>query len=305
MGELRKDYVLDRWVVISQDRAKRPQEIKEVKSVGDCPFCPGNEKVTGEGGSVVKDGKWQIRWFENNFPSFTQKDFSLKKDRFYTSAHAHGHSEVIVETPSHDKQLADFDSEKLEELLQVYARRISALEKLPGVKYVSVFKNHGFFGGASVSHSHSQAIGVPFVPPEIESKLSAVRKFLRCPYCSIIESERTSGRFCFENDDFVAFAPYASRFAYEAWIFPKLHLSRFEEIKFTGLAEVLSKLLKKVKQLGLDYDIVFNYAPVGQDLHFHVELIPRNSEMVSGFEFGTGIMVNAVSPEDAASFYRE
>jgi UDPglucose--hexose-1-phosphate uridylyltransferase len=50
LHELRKSYVLNRWVIINTERAKRPQDFKKerpkVKEEGPCPFCPGNEKMT-------------------------------------------------------------------------------------------------------------------------------------------------------------------------------------------------------------------------------------------------------------------
>ena len=70
MGELRKDYVLDRWVIISPKRGKRPHELsKDAKVVeGKCYFCPGSEDSTPpEIGRVPLNGGWQIRWFENKF----------------------------------------------------------------------------------------------------------------------------------------------------------------------------------------------------------------------------------------------
>ena len=62
MGELRKDYILDRWVIISPKRGKRPHEFKqeqaEVHSSKDF-FAPGNEEMTpNEIGRIEKDGKW-------------------------------------------------------------------------------------------------------------------------------------------------------------------------------------------------------------------------------------------------------
>ncbi|MEM1540956.1 MAG: galactose-1-phosphate uridylyltransferase, partial [Candidatus Bathyarchaeia archaeon] len=49
-NELRKDYLLDRWVVIATERRRRPTDFakkeKPQAKVGVCPFCPGNEHMT-------------------------------------------------------------------------------------------------------------------------------------------------------------------------------------------------------------------------------------------------------------------
>jgi UDPglucose--hexose-1-phosphate uridylyltransferase len=49
MPELRKDPVIDRWVIISTERGKRPmtfEEKEEEKKGGFCPFDSGNEDKT-------------------------------------------------------------------------------------------------------------------------------------------------------------------------------------------------------------------------------------------------------------------
>jgi UDPglucose--hexose-1-phosphate uridylyltransferase len=38
-------------------------------------------------------------------------------------------------------------------------------------------------------------------------------------------------------------------------------------------------------------------------LHFHIEICPRIN-IYGGFELGTDIIINSVSPETAARFYR-
>jgi hypothetical protein len=38
-------------------------------------------------------------------------------------------------------------------------------------------------------------------------------------------------------------------------------------------------------------------------LHFHIEVTPREATW-SGFEYCSGTIINSVSPEDAAKFYR-
>jgi UDPglucose--hexose-1-phosphate uridylyltransferase len=50
MPELRKDPVTGRWVIISTDRHKRPNDfrIEHASAIGreHCPFCPGHEAMT-------------------------------------------------------------------------------------------------------------------------------------------------------------------------------------------------------------------------------------------------------------------
>ena len=49
MPELRKDPVLGRWIIIAQERGKRPTDFvidKTPTTGGFCPLCPGNENTT-------------------------------------------------------------------------------------------------------------------------------------------------------------------------------------------------------------------------------------------------------------------
>ena len=77
MLELRKDYILERYVIIAEKRKIRPKEFVKKEELVDpkvCVFCPGNEKLTPpEIGRVEKKGKWQIRWFPNKFPFVDKK----------------------------------------------------------------------------------------------------------------------------------------------------------------------------------------------------------------------------------------
>ena len=49
-NELRKDYLLDRWVVIATERSRRPTDFSKPKpqaaKTAVCPLCVGNENMT-------------------------------------------------------------------------------------------------------------------------------------------------------------------------------------------------------------------------------------------------------------------
>ncbi|MBS3148516.1 DUF4931 domain-containing protein [Candidatus Woesearchaeota archaeon] len=307
MSELRKDYILDRWVIINPHRSKRPHELSpgEVKREGVCNFCPGNEHLTPpESGRIPQNGGWKVRWFDNLYSAVKPEGSPVETihNRFFTFASAFGHHQVIVETPRHDRQLSDLSEADVADVLHTYARVIANLERKENIKYVSVFKNQGLYGGTSLVHSHSQAIALAKVPPQVEEKLAAMRKFMQCPYCAIVEVERSGARKCFENSEFLAFTPYASRFNYEVWIFPKKHIARLDGVDFNALSKILRRVLRKINNL--DYNMLVFYGPKGDDFHFHIEVCPRVA-MWAGFELQSGIIINSVSPEEAAAFYRE
>ncbi|MBI2550111.1 DUF4931 domain-containing protein [Candidatus Woesearchaeota archaeon] len=319
MIELRKDYVLDRWVILAPSRKKRPRDfVRQPAAVSAgsnvCAFCRGNEKLTppeiGRINSPDSSGDWSMRWFPNLFPAVEESgQREVRTDNtFYTFSAAYGSHEIIVETPFHDRQLWDFSDKEVRQLLQVYCDRIADLGKRNSIKYVAVFKNHGIEGGASLAHSHSQIMSTNILPSLIREETAAMKNYKSCPYCSIINSEKNSYRRCFENDHAVAFTPYASRFNFEIWIFPKRHfrqLSGATQEELAGISRLLQQALAKLKELNAPYNYVLHYLPVAEDgdFHFHIEMQPRFS-IWAGFELTTDIIINSVAPEDAAKFYR-
>jgi UDPglucose--hexose-1-phosphate uridylyltransferase len=308
--ELRKDYILERWAIIAERRAKRPDEFKQEKESsppGQCFFCPGSERETPpEISRVEKDGKWIIRNFPNKFSFLEPQGSGIIKtaNSYFTYSDAYGEHEVIVETPDHNKQLWDLSPAEIKEIFKVYASRITELSKRH--EYVVIFKNSGRDAGTSIFHSHSQLAALDIVPPNIREEAEKGVKDQRCLYCEILDIERTSFRRVYETKDFVSFCPYASRFNFEAWLFPKFHtrsITEMSDSQLLEMAEMLHKLLRKLSELDADYNMALHYAPKGKDLHFHIELMPRLAKW-AGFELSSGIIVNAVSPENAAKFYR-
>ncbi len=310
--ELRKDYFLKRWVYFSTDRKKRPKEFKHEDAIcvdeKDCFFCPGNEHLTPPEIGRIGAKNWELRWFPNKFPAVRQEgNYNIKTDNtYFTFSSGYGKHEVLVETPEHCKQLWDLPKDRIKKVFQIYCGRIDALSAMEGIKYVLVFKNHGREAGTSLFHSHTQIAAINMVPEKIKEKVEAVKKFDHCPYCDIINIEKGSFRRCFENSTMVAFTPYASRFNFEVWIFPKRHaktLCELNDKEMDDLADIMKKILDKLKEINASFNYYLQYAPAGEDLHFHIEVCPRLANW-AGFEFGSDAIINSVLPEDAAKFYR-
>lgn len=314
MIELRKDYILDRWVILAPSRKKRPRDFTRQSAAASssiCVFCKGNEKFTPpEIGRILdSNGEWLMRWFPNLFSAVEEDGPPQPRtdNTFYTFSAAYGRHEIIAETPLHEMHLWDFTGSEISKLLHVYSERISELEKA-GAKYVSVFKNHGLEGGASIAHSHSQVVSINTLPPLVREEAAAMKNYGSCPYCSIIGAEKNSYRRCFENEHAVAFTPYASRFNFEVWIFPKRHVRQLADLTsedIMGVSDLLALTLHKLKELNAPYNYVLHYLPSSEpgDFHFHIEVQPRLS-IWAGFELNTEIIINSVTPEDAARFYR-
>jgi UDPglucose--hexose-1-phosphate uridylyltransferase len=307
--ELRKDYMLERWTVISESRGKRPKHFDEPKiNKKECQFCPGHEKHTPkEVFRIEEEGKWKIRVFPNKYPAFSlnvKKGKKLSNSKFFKSMPAFGKHEVVVETNDHEKQLADLTIADISQIFWVYNLRIKELMKEKEIKYVQIVKNHGPLAGTSVVHSHSQLFAYNMIPAPLQKKIKANKE--KCKYCSIIKKEMKSKRTVFDGKYFAAFCPYAPRSSYEIWFLPKRHVTKLDELKNEELLE-LSKMLKtclgKINKNNWSYNYYLNYAPEKENLHLHIELLPRLG-IWGGFELATDITINSVSPESAAKFYR-
>jgi UDPglucose--hexose-1-phosphate uridylyltransferase len=329
MPELRRDPVIGRWVIISSDRGKRPHDYSvqgDYPQGGTCPFCPGYEDRTPPeilayyhtGREKNKSG-WWVRVIPNKYPAL-EIEASLNRtgDGMYDKMSGLGAHEVIIETPTHDQAYHAMEPTKLEDVFWAFRDRIADLKKDDRLEYILIFKNHGAAAGASLRHPHSQLIAMPMVPIRIKEEISGARNYFdykeRCVYCDMIRQESEQKvRLVAENADFVAFAPYASRFPFEVWVMPKRHSSDYHDIQKTEVAS-LTAMMKNVlgKQNFVLDDAPFNFilhtaplkTPRLPHYHWYIEIIPKLTKL-AGFEQGTGFYINPTPPEDAAKTLRE
>ena len=321
MNELRRDYFADQWVIIAADRARRPTDFVRPPPAGGataspqgCFFCPGNEHKTPPSvasyfragdrlwheadapGQPPRTG-WVARTFPNLFPAVKPGTAVAVSDRQMAAVGAH---EIIVETPGHDRQPQGMSDAEIRLLFRVYRDRFAELAALPSVEYVSLFRNYGREAGASLAHPHSQAIAIPVVPGAIAGQHHR-------DYAGVVASEERSERRIVATDHTVAFAPFAA-YTYETWVFPRrprrnlAELSDLERDDFAITArDVLARL---ARLLG---DPPYNYAfvqSIDQPVHMHLRIYPKLG-IEAGFELNTGVRINSVPPEAAATSLRE
>lgn len=314
MGELRKHYLLDRYVIVANERAKRPVQLKECEKQktdsSQCPFCHLQDKDIIQETSCNGD---KIINVPNKFPAVKAEGNPVVKtdNEFFTFSDAFGYHEVMIETMKHDLEMEDLPIEHITKILENYSQRIQYLREQPNIRYVSVFKNRGIQAGASLAHSHSQIVALNVLPNSIVEEFKACYDYRikkgRCPYCRIIDIEKGSYRRVFENEHAVCFTPYASEFPYEIWFFPKRHtpsLTLLTSTEIRGMGELLKKTLMQLNKLGYPpYNLeVYEDSPHGE-FHFHIQVTPRLNYW-AGFELETGTIINSTPPELAAQFYR-
>lgn len=302
-SEIRKAYLLNKYVIITPGRALRPRDIKEqtvIARTGECPFCPENISRENILDRIGPEDEWQVLSLKNIYPAV-----SLDNDKAY------GTQEVIVETPSHTKELVDLEENEIENVLRMYARRTEAISQNEKIEYILCFKNQGSKAGASIVHAHSQIFATNILPPDIHEELGLVQSYQidkkTCPYCDIIKREMKSERKIYEDEYVAALTPYASEFHYEAWIFTKRHLdniTKFTHREFRAFAHILKIILIKLSDLNLSYNYYLHQVISNRDQHFYLKIQPRDS-IWAGLELGSGLVINSVPPEEAAAYYRQ
>ena len=139
MGELRRDPVTGRWVIIEMEKVKNPSDYEaeeHVKKGGICPFCPGNEGMTPPEIFAQRDEEtkpntpgWQTRVIPNKFPALrVEGNLDRIGVGIYDMMNGIGAHEVIIENPDHNRELSDLMDQDVEKVIWAYRNRILDLK---------------------------------------------------------------------------------------------------------------------------------------------------------------------------------
>ncbi len=330
MPQLRQSYILKEWVIISTERAKRPEQLKEDKDISiklpeydeNCPFCQGNEEKFGNTFDIYKmekDGKWELRVIPNKYPALMplKENFNLNTYNYERWMDGIGNHEVLIETPFHNLTVATMPLENVKNILVGYLIRIKELMGLDYIESVIPFRNHGTRAGASLVHPHSQIIALPVIPRDVIARMNeSIRhheEYRECIFCRTLKSERDAQkRIIVETEHFVLFTPYAAFSPFAMWIYPKSHKSSFCDITEEELNDLSYVLRTAVRKLyyGLndpDYNYIIRTAPKGYYnsafFHWYITIVPRLTRS-AGFELGSGMFINPTIPEENAEYLR-
>src|SRR5436309_177901 len=256
-------------------------------------------------------GAWSVRVVPNRFAALRiEGTLDKKAEGLYDMMRGIGAHEVVVESPGHDSDPARYGPRQMVEVIGAYRDRTIDLLRDSRFRYVLVFKNHGAAAGATLSHPHSQIIALPVVPARLESELAGARRYFdyrgRCVYCDILSQEISDGRrLVTQNAEFIALAPFASRFPFEVLVLPRRHDAFFWTLskqQVEALAEILQDVLRRYRLALRDppYNYVIHTAPPGHPgpevYHWQVEVMPKLTD-VAGFERGSGVFINPTPPE--------
>jgi len=263
-----------------------------------------------------KGTPWEVRVVPNRFAALTPGENGdiVEEARLFRKMDGIGAHEVIVETPSHNLPMALMSYEQVEKVLIAYQERYNALKKEKHLKFITIFKNHGWASGTSLVHPHSQIVATPIVAPSYHHQFDIAHEYYidrgRCLYCDLLAGElEKNKRIVVKTEQFVVFHPYASHAAYETWIMPRGHCASFGIFPATymnqlatALKNVLLCLYESLDNPAFNLMVDSTLTEDEEDpyYHWHIRIVPRLTT-IAGFEMGSGIYISTALPEDTAS----
>jgi UDPglucose--hexose-1-phosphate uridylyltransferase len=320
MGNLRKDFISERFVIINQNKSQKPKSKKN-------PYKPGNESMTNPSvlSLVQKDGmlqrlqddesdhvkNWTVRVFPSSEPGVTIDADNSYTDHPLHSEPAYGYHYIVVATSDEKETLSTMNQEQWGMVLSVVQDRLRWLYTQKGVAYVAIYGNHGKEARVDVMHPHLHMMSFSTIPPKIEEEANFSHRLLNengvYPMSQLINIELGGPRQILQTESFVAISPWAPSYPYEFWICPKKHSTSFSKIsqkEIYDLALIIRATLGGLSNCTKNsaYNIAFHLSPEkknSKQIHWHIEVYPQTTPW-SGLERGFGIFLHDISPEKTA-----
>ena len=300
--ELRRDPLLDTWVVIASHR----QDRTHLPAADECPLCPSTPGRPSE----IPEADYEVAVFENRFPSF--------------AGETGGRCEVVCFTSEHGGSFASLSPERARLVVDVWADRTRELNARPDVAQVFCFENRGEEIGVTLHHPHGQVYAYPFVPPRARRLFESARAHRDETggnlFADVLAAERrTNARVVAENESWTAFVPAFARWPFEVHLYPSRQvpdLPALDDRERDELARLCLDVLGGLDGLfgvPMPYVAAWHQAPVheGRDLaYLHLQLFsvrraPGKLKYLAGSESAMGVWVNDVRPEEAAQMLRD
>lgn len=342
---IRYNPLKDEWLAVSPHRTKRPWngKIEKIELVdhtnrfdSNNPLCPGAIRPNG-----VKNPDYTDTYvFDNDFPAFfeynmNEKEFlkqqeassDLIQDELFQIKPIQGVCKVMCFHPYSDLSLATMNRENI---IVVINKWIEVYRDL-ATKYswVQIFENKGQLMGCSNPHPHCQIWASDFIPNEIRVEDIAQFNFYKRHNGKVMLVEYLKRelvikeRIIIENDNWVVLVPYWAFWPFETYIIPKRHVSYFDQLTSTevaNLADAMKRLLVKYDNLfecSFPYSMGFHFAPSGKQLNnnyhhwqlfvvYHPPLL--RSATIKKFMVGYELLAQKhrdLTPEKAAEQLRE
>jgi UDPglucose--hexose-1-phosphate uridylyltransferase len=308
--ELRRDAITGWWVATIVDRAfHRDRFALAAGLVEPEDGCQNCREPAGEGVRMrtLKDFAFHVVGTEDEARELDQSLAQVAIEQ----ARASGSWRTVVAPPGEHRPLQAVGDELIGTMLRQCRDAIAEAGAAGQTAYLQVVQNWGAQAGARTDHLCLDLYDLPQVPHRVAEEIGGAARFViregECPFCRLVRDEaRRSERLLWQDASSVAFAPFASRSPFEAWIVPRTHAADFgtaTDADVLATAEALRRVLGLLAALdGPPHNLVLHTAPLRERIdgtyHWHWEIHPRLRE-IAGLELGTGLPVNPVSPEDA------
>jgi UDPglucose--hexose-1-phosphate uridylyltransferase len=322
----RYDPLLDRWVLVSVGRTRRPwhgsreapQRAEAPTYDPRCYLCPGNLRANGERnpdypGTFV---------FTNDFAAL-QPDGPTEphEEGLLRWEGERGTSRVVCFSPRHDLGLGSMDPRDARRVIDLWADQTTELGQR--YRWVQVFENRGTEMGASSPHPHGQIWAGSALPTDAAREDASQRvhgsrtgEQLLVAYA---RQELGGPRVVEERPDWLVVVPFWAAWPFETLILPRAHATRLaalDDARRDGLAEVLTSLIRRYDALfarPFPFSMGWHQAPFGSDdiehwqLHGHV-LPPLLGAAQRKFMVGYELLAEPqrdITPEEAAARLRD
>ena len=303
-AELRRDRLVDEWVIVAGHRQSRTF----LPAASECPLCPSRD---GRHSEIPADD-YDVVVFENRFPSLPAAP---------PGETPRGRCDVVVYASDHGASFSELSEARLRTIGAAWAQRTAELSAEPGVASVFVFENRGVEIGVTLHHPHGQIYAYPFLPPRLERMLAAARRHEAdgCLGCALLADELADGRRVIAaSEHAVAYVPVAARWPFEIHLVPRRHvpdLAALADDERDALVTLEADLLRRLDRLfdaPAPYMAGWLQAPVGHGRelgHLRLEIAsPRRAadklKYLAGSESLAGAWINDIRPEEAAERLR-
>lgn len=95
-----------------------------------------------------------------------------------------------------------------------------------------------------MSHSHSQILALPVIPPTASARIQSMKEHFEqtgeCAICQVTQDELTIN----ESKHFKSVVPFAATFPFEIWIIPRHHSSHFHELDHDKVMSAFAMIYK-------------------------------------------------------------
>ncbi len=328
MPEIRIDPLSGHRTIVAGERSRRPGgeprcDPPEPIDVERDPFAEGHEDRTPPelyamrpGGGPADSPGWTVRVVPNLYPALApdaaepEGEHPGDGSELFIARAAVGAHEVIVNGPQSVLSLAELPREQVAAAVEVWRERMRVHHA--DSAYVQLIVNERREGGASLPHTHAQLYALDFVPAEVARERERAGAYTTRTMGHtlledlIAEEVRRGERIVAIDDEAVLLAPYASRMPFQLMLAPRRPCARFEtdgagaSLLHDGLSR-LARLLGSSPPLNL----WVRTAPRGvEQFCWRIDIAPRLTHL-AGLELSTGLNLNIVAPEHAASLLRE